>query len=684
MKLKKKWIITIPLLIVILLFLGLYYYYYSEDGNALTTTDKKWIGEQKNKIIDFYLPDDYPIYGQSGVFRAFINSFSEDTGLEFNIVPYDKGEKITNKEYKFKILDNKEKLGKNDLLLQEDVYVVYGKTKELVDSLNQLDGKTVGVLTEDSDEMVYYLKSYPNIKLKIYEKIDQMLSDYENSKIDFIIICHNMYLDKTINNEKYNIKHVFTEVTSKIVFSLNENKDMSKMNEIFTKYYNNWKKNDYLKVYNDSILEFYFKNYDDINDKTKTEFLTKTYSYGYVENKPYETVKKDVLYGIAGEYINRFLRLSNSLSINYKEYKNVDELKQAIEKKEVDIYFNYFNFEHQDYKSTNSIFIEKYVVLGNTKDNYVINSFESMKGLKVSILNNNAIYNFFKDNSKAILVPVGNLNDLLKKSDNNLIVLDKEVYSFYKNSKLKNYDLLFESTITNDYNFMISNSDDNKIFYDVFNYIISTNSYFNYRNRGLNSLNISIWESSSFENLYLILLVITLGPLFTAMIAYIIYKNRKKTKLIRKDEKRKYIDMLTSLKNRNYLNYNIKLWNESKKFPQSIIIVDLNNVKYVNDNYGHSEGDKLIVEAASMLINAQLENTEIIRTDGNEFLIYLVGYSEEQISKYAKNLFKEFKALPYQFGAAIGYSMIQDEIKSIDDAINEAVLNMKKNKEENR
>ncbi len=684
MKLKKKWIITIPLLIVISLFLGLYYYYYSEDGNALTTTDKKWIGEQKNKIIDFYLPDDYPIYGQSGVFRAFINSFSEDTGLEFNIVPYDKGEKITNKEYKFKILDNKEKLGKNDLLLQEDVYVVYGKTKELLDSLNQLDGKTVGVLTEDSDEMVYYLKSYPNIKLKIYEKIDQMLSDYENSKIDFIITCHNMYLDKTINNEKYNIKHVFTEVTSKIVFSLNENKDMSKMNEIFTKYYNNWKKNDYLKVYNDSILEFYFKNYDDINDKTKTEFLTKTYSYGYVENKPYETVKKDVLYGIAGEYINRFLRLSNSLSINYKEYKNVDELKQAIEKKEVDIYFNYFNFEHQDYKPTNSIFIEKYVVLGNTKDNYVINSFESMKGLKVSILNNNAIYNFFKDNSKAILVPVGNLNDLLKKSDNNLIVLDKEVYSFYKNSKLKNYDLLFESTITNDYNFMISNSDDNKIFYDVFNYIISTNSYFNYRNRGLNSLNISIWESSSFENLYLILLVITLGPLFTVMIAYIIYKNRKKIKLIRKDEKRKYIDMLTSLKNRNYLNYNIKLWNESKKFPQSIIIVDLNNVKYVNDNYGHSEGDKLIVEAASMLINAQLENTEIIRTDGNEFLIYLVGYSEEQISKYAKNLFKEFKALPYQFGAAIGYSMIQDEIKSIDDAINEAVLNMKKNKEENR
>ena len=105
-------------------------------------------------------------------------------------------------------------------------------------------------------------------------------------------------------------------------------------------------------------------------------------------------------------------------------------------------------------------------------------------------------------------------------------------------------------------------------------------------------------------------------------------------------------------------------------------MIDLNNVKYINDNYGHEEGDKLIIKAASILVNTQLENSEIIRTDGNEFLVYLVGYSEQQVSTYAQKLEKELKHLPHEFGAGVGYSMILDDIKTLDDAINEATLEM--------
>ena len=123
-------------------------------------------------------------------------------------------------------------------------------------------------------------------------------------------------------------------------------------------------------------------------------------------------------------------------------------------------------------------------------------------------------------------------------------------------------------------------------------------------------------------------------------------------------------------------------WEDCKVYPQAIVMVDLNNVKYVNDNYGHEEGDQLIINAASILVNTQLENSEIMRTDGNEFLVYLVGYSERQIQTYAKKLTKEMKNLPHEFGAAIGHSMILDEIKTLDDAINEATLEMMANKEE--
>ena len=45
-------------------------------------------------------------------------------------------------------------------------------------------------------------------------------------------------------------------------------------------------------------------------------------------------------------------------------------------------------------------------------------------------------------------------------------------------------------------------------------------------------------------------------------------------------------------------------------------------------------------------------------------------------------MYKEFKNLPYEHGAAIGYSMITDGMKTIDDAINEATLEMRTDKED--
>ena len=42
----------------------------------------------------------------------------------------------------------------------------------------------------------------------------------------------------------------------------------------------------------------------------------------------------------------------------------------------------------------------------------------------------------------------------------------------------------------------------------------------------------------------------------------------------------------------------------------------------------------------------------------------------------------EMKNLPHEFGAAIGYTMILDKIKTLDDAINEATLQMIANKED--
>jgi diguanylate cyclase (GGDEF)-like protein len=168
------------------------------------------------------------------------------------------------------------------------------------------------------------------------------------------------------------------------------------------------------------------------------------------------------------------------------------------------------------------------------------------------------------------------------------------------------------------------------------------------------------------------------------VVAGIIIASKKHVKLntkIKKDEKLKFVDMLTSLKNRNYLNERISVWNQNTIYPQAIIVIDLNNIKYLNDTFGHEEGDTQIKAAANVLHQTQPDNSEIMRTDGNEFMVYLVGYNEKQVVNYLKKLVKEFNNLPYEYGAAFGFSMIVDDLKLLDDAINEATLKMRENKE---
>ena len=168
-----------------------------------------------------------------------------------------------------------------------------------------------------------------------------------------------------------------------------------------------------------------------------------------------------------------------------------------------------------------------------------------------------------------------------------------------------------------------------------------------------------------------------------AIIALIILRKGKKiviAKKIKKEDKMKFIDQLTSL-NRNFLAENIEMWNNNTIYPQTIIVVDLNKIQEINDVHGYNEGDKQIKAMANVLIKNQLDNSEIMRTDGNEFVIYLVGYSARQVSNYIHKLNKEIDKLPFEFGAEFGQSVIEDNIKTVEDALNEAVEDMKKRKE---
>ena len=670
MKNRKK-IIYLILCISIFLFIGLYLILNYQNTTLLDSEDKKWISDNGGKVIDIDIINDIPIYSNNGkgVIFDFLNYVSKETGLEFNKIPLLKGSANSKSNYKIEIIDGSSNIGNNQLLIFNDYYIAIDKQERKVNSISDLDGLTLGILQEDSGVITYYLESVPTIKYNNYEDIKKLFSALNNSEVNMILIPYTLYLDLTINSDYY-INYFFTNISKSVVLTMGSRDGL---NTILTKAYQKWFSEEYLSDYNKTLLDYYIDT-KNINDKAKADLLSKTYVYGYVENSPYEFSLAGHMEGIAIEYIKRIIRLTD-LDVTYKKYETIDDLKSGIKNGDVDIYFDYFNGSDSKYLKSKSVFIENYVILG-TNNKYIVENLESLKGKNIGVLENSYLSDYIKANTKANIATKTNVKDLIEYD---LLALDREVYIYNKNDTFKDYDILYSDIMSNDYSFMIKSN--NEAFFTLFNYFINTNSYYNYRNNAFSNFKVNLLDSVTFEELYLIILAVILVPVLIFISVVIFIRNKHKLKLIRRDDRKKYTDLMTSLKNRNYLNLSIEKWNENKVYPQSIVVIDLNNIKYINDNYGREKGDSLIVKAASVLVNTQLENSDIIRSDGNEFIIYMIGYNENQVEIYTKKLSKSLSELPYGFGAAVGYSMILDNIKTIDDAINEATLAMQNDKE---
>ncbi|MBR4182596.1 MAG: GGDEF domain-containing protein [Lachnospiraceae bacterium] len=123
-------------------------------------------------------------------------------------------------------------------------------------------------------------------------------------------------------------------------------------------------------------------------------------------------------------------------------------------------------------------------------------------------------------------------------------------------------------------------------------------------------------------------------------------------------------DALTGVYNRmGYENKALPLYKKSidSKTPMTVMFIDINNMKFINDRYGHDEGDNAIrIVAAS--ISDRLEKDWIeVRYGGDEFLAIVPECDEKFASKVKEDIEKnlqqrcEKRELPYVLTASIGY-----------------------------
>jgi diguanylate cyclase (GGDEF)-like protein len=99
-------------------------------------------------------------------------------------------------------------------------------------------------------------------------------------------------------------------------------------------------------------------------------------------------------------------------------------------------------------------------------------------------------------------------------------------------------------------------------------------------------------------------------------------------------------DVLTGLYNRMYFEQTLRDWEQQPIYPTSLIAVDINGLKVVNDTSGHQAGDDLIRRTAEVLSKAIDENNILARIGGDEFVILLPGYGERKTANIIERIQK--------------------------------------------
>ena len=111
-------------------------------------------------------------------------------------------------------------------------------------------------------------------------------------------------------------------------------------------------------------------------------------------------------------------------------------------------------------------------------------------------------------------------------------------------------------------------------------------------------------------------------------------------------------DSLTGVYNRGYFEDVLKqelLIAESKTYPLSIIMLDVDDFKKINDSFGHKAGDEVVIALGKMLLDRTRDDDYVSRYGGDEFAIILPGMGIEKAFQRAEEIRQELKSMRFSF-----------------------------------
>ncbi len=132
-------------------------------------------------------------------------------------------------------------------------------------------------------------------------------------------------------------------------------------------------------------------------------------------------------------------------------------------------------------------------------------------------------------------------------------------------------------------------------------------------------------------------------------------------------------DKLTSVYNRSFLDNLAVRRANFKDNKLTVLMLDMNGFKYINDRFGHVEGDRALCATARILQDVVGDDGTVIRYAGDEFVVLLNVQEDEHAKAYVHQIRSAFEQYnktankEYSLSASIGYSAYDLSQQSIDE-----------------
>lgn len=154
--------------------------------------------------------------------------------------------------------------------------------------------------------------------------------------------------------------------------------------------------------------------------------------------------------------------------------------------------------------------------------------------------------------------------------------------------------------------------------------------------------------------------------------------------LYKKVKESAYRDGLTEIFNKRYFFETLNHISNLEEQNYSIVMIDLDNFKGINDTYGHPMGDLALRTVAQIIQNATRANDIVARYGGDEIIIYMQNFTDkERVRRRIENIRKEIEravmtlddtsiSITASFGVYIKCNerlTLDEVIKKADDAL---------------